>query len=140
MSNNSRIIKFRVWDKCRKKYNEDSYGKNELISVALGFNSDVCVSKNDLILQQYTGLLDKNGKEIYEGDIIKFCGKYGVAVFRDGCFQLKGKFEPAYRNTKDGNVYRLLINSLSIETDDNSIEQPFLAGNIFENPELLKIS
>ena len=81
------------------------------------------------ILMQYTGLHDKNGKEIYEGDIVKHDGFYvgdghyesGVDVveFDDGCY-LGG----------DGELNSYEIVNKGIE----------VIGNIYENPELLDIT
>ena len=70
---------------------------------------------------QFTGLLDKDGKEIYEDDIISFDdGKIGLVEFSRGCFVVK--------SGKD-NVTQLLyeINNWSIK----------ILGNRFENPELV---
>lgn len=67
-----RDIKFRAWHK-KEKYIEpvdDLQMFNEDLNIGIP-SKDYFLGKEDVILMQYTGLHDKNGKEIYEGDIVK---------------------------------------------------------------------
>lgn len=82
-------------------------------------------------LMQYTGLKDKNGKEIYEGDIVHIPDdweEYGWASgenyeidFKDGRFRLKPKYKP---------------NAIGYDLENtNELE---IIGNIYDNPDLLE--
>ena len=68
-------------------------------------------------LMQFTGLLDKNGKEIYEGDILKYRGKLS---FNDPPFVVEWQNDDArWTEFYPSNNFEVI-------------------GNIYENPELLK--
>lgn len=76
------------------------------------------------ILMQFTGRKDKNGKEIYEGDIVRAkWGGIGSVVFDDGGFVSRWE---------DGNTTYRLCES------DIALRELEVIGNIYENPELLK--
>lgn len=106
-----REIKFRAWDK----------EKREMI--LLEPNTSYSDFKN-FELSQYTGLKDKNGKEIYEGDIFT----------DDDCSKKRFIFEYNGLNLTVREVgYR--IGSLFITDDMIKLE---VIGNIYENPELLE--
>ena len=59
-----REIKFRAWDKVLNYYHMG----NDYIS--LSWDKEGCIINSELVVEQFTGLTDKNGKEIYEGDIV----------------------------------------------------------------------
>lgn len=61
-----REIKFRAWDKENSEMTLFTF--DDVSSGQVG-NNDQYIS--EMVVMQYTGLLDKNGKEIYEGDIIR---------------------------------------------------------------------
>lgn len=122
----NREIKFRVWDKNNKKMRlPDEWEVGIVLDGTLltcyDASGDFNASDEDLILMQYTGLKDKNGVEIYEGDVVAYDGMgREVVEFDNGCFWvgLKGEL-PAPLYAQMG------IDSMEV------------VGNIHENPELL---
>jgi hypothetical protein len=119
-----REIKFRAWSNERRCY-EYNVGLNDGKPVRKGyqwFNTD-----NDVYNakpEQFTNLYDKNGREIYEGDIISVEGCVGHIIYNDShcAFLVLGKAWGCGCERLGG------MSSLEIE----------VIGNIHENPELLK--
>jgi uncharacterized phage protein (TIGR01671 family) len=133
----NREIKFRVWDKREKKmYEADFFDnfyvinqgrvgiiKGDVFDDSSSFYVDYS-DKNNWEVMQYTGLKDKNGKEIYEGDIVSWfddLGDHGqpfVIKYNEAQFLLtipSEKLDGWYLGGKEIEVI----------------------GNIYENPELL---
>ncbi len=127
----NRVIKFKIWDKQRDQFLPD----NILNSIVIKYNGDFVFMTNQgpyphpinggqdrFILNQFTGFLDKNNKEIFDKDILKIDDELNLTVG----WGYKGAW---------------------MLSDGQDWEDTFLAdyagkleivGNIFENKELLK--
>ncbi|RND72971.1 YopX protein [Lacticaseibacillus paracasei] len=81
-------------------------------------------------LMQYTGLHDKNGREIYEGDIIVTHPKSRYEAPKSGVVQFGGSCPSFGYKTEDGEEYDIW--------SSNAYRTYEVIGNIFENPELLE--
>ena len=132
-------IKFRAWDKdgcytknCKPGMIEDIQGSTLWSSI---------IYDDDFELMQYTGLKDKNGKEIYEGDILQVLGyepgdiigncfvEYGCFLLSEDDWQVEHKTMGFSGNWGDGCKCHCELNESKILR---------VIGNIYENPELLK--
>lgn len=126
-----RTIKFRAWDKENKSMRTSKHW-------SIMFDGSIHPPSNKMqewfpdqfVLMQYTGLKDKNGKEIYEGDIVRSYGtsatrkhKNGDKLFDHVVEFFDGGFEPFTECTC---------------TASWSIHEYEIIGNIYEHPELLK--
>lgn len=138
----SRDIKFRVWDKEQKRFleinweGEDTrhtkgkanicYSDHVYVTLSGYVNEDGWPYEVDADILQHIGLKDKNGKEIYEGDIIKYSHQVVGEILRKvrmryGMWGIEG-----------------IVKGTQIPFA-NILESEYeVVGNIYENPELLE--
>ena len=135
-----REIKFRAWDNKEKKwelgYDLPNLGGFSMYgeTILLGEYSHMIdkylfhrdgYAPSDLKLMQYTGLKDKNGKEIYEGDIIDYEDKHGLTQdFTEEVVWIDDKYNCGWGTESSDQVWAEVA------------RQSEVIGNIYEHPEL----
>lgn len=125
------IPKFRAWDKIHKTmYEVDDimsidFGKSKISVKTLFFEQTNRYDFDDIVLMQSTGLTDKNGKEIFEGDIL------GT---KDGLLDGIVKY-----NSDLGMWANSLLRYNNFERLCNVANSREIIGNIWENGELLDV-
>ena len=136
-----REIKFRGWHTYHKKmFSVEKMTQDQLTLLPNGQFINVngqstklstIFSQDEFIPLQFTGLHDKNGKEIYEGDIVKMLDEWidhytlysnHQIEFGSGCFRLENGV-PLYDCLDEDSDFEKLVLEV--------------IGNIYENPELL---
>lgn len=133
------IQKFRAWNKATKEMHEAddivslNFEKKQICVKTLFFGQLSYYDFDDIILMQSTGLKDKNGKEIFEGDIVT-----------DGYTTGDIKNHPTlgFYMVDENGVERWFSNDATIEDFEEDVETVArileIIGNIYKNQELLK--
>nr|DAY23425.1 MAG TPA: YopX protein [Caudoviricetes sp.] len=121
------LLRFRAWLKKRQEMDNEidhiSWLEDELYCIGDGIT--YMVSAEDLVLMQSTGLVDKNGKIIFEGDIVKMAKDvYSEPTY----YEVVRHYGGAYRLESKQHGCELWLRHTDCK----------IVGNIYENRELLE--
>ena len=128
------IPKYRVWDVVKKSMGEVQaivYSEEKIYPIY----SEIIrryIPFNEATLMQSTGLVDKNGKEVFEGDIVKVTDGDERTDFSDGGIGTICGLDELYMWYIDGQVQNGLF-------DINQEYYIDVIGNIYQNPELMEV-
>ncbi|MDR7676895.1 YopX family protein [Lactiplantibacillus plantarum] len=135
------MIKFRAWDKETNKYFEPTYqaymGRLEELTIALSGRLqkrtcrgmvDESVFPGRYVVEQFTGLTDVNGKDIYEGDVLRT--KAGlIQIVEQGILE----------TDREDIISGFYANNLSDGKPHTFSYDDEVIGNVHENAELLEV-
>ena len=129
-----RELKFRAWDNLEKRMRKVvslHWQGDKLVSAKLEGDNEPIPIEGRLVIEQYTGLEDRNGVEIYEGDLLKFKISHKKFTRRVVYCPRLASFGMGARI---GGLYQYVISELwQLGVSDFQV-----IGNIHENPELLE--
>ena len=140
MENSNRTIEFRMWNPIAKKM----IYKPERLALKIGEHIDINsifkdsvppLNSEKMVWLQSTGLLDCNGKPIFESDIVKQKNVDRLGIIKFGDYMVDG--EDYYSNYATAGFY---IDYGKNDDDTSYIrgDEVEIIGSIYENPELLK--
>ena len=143
------IAKYRAWDSAKKEMFKDTFAITESGQVVVVEQESVASSPDyvfvdHLVIMQSTGLADKNGKEIFEGDVLEIQGIKMIVKF--------GSYKYLETSKNNGHLLGILHDGLGfyvecINAADPDRISPFepetlknsqIIGNVYENRELLE--
>lgn len=136
------IPKIRAWVKTEKRMVETddllgiNYEDKEIITQKIYFESGLPVERDidnydfdEIVLMQSTGLKDKNGKEIFEKDIVDYKGRKAIVKWHGSYACFIYEFVDELKN-RTAEWQPLFLSYYHFE----------IIGNVYENPELLEVT
>ena len=127
-----REIKFRCWNGNRMEYGYEPL--RLLHNVA---NGSTLTKLYRYTIMQFTGLLDKNGKEIYDSDILYY--EDSIITSTENGSEHEPLWTVGAMEWNDRRMGWYLANRYSVDMEELDFGTCEVVGNIFENPELLTI-
>lgn len=128
-----RKIKFRAWDKKLKRWDLETPASID--EICFWQPDKFSFKKGEMQWSQFTGLKDKNGKEIYEGDIIRYRDYLKVVVFDED----NAHFSPIGTGSSCDDCYDGPKQMMRDEFGKSvkGLWDCEVVGNVYENPEIL---
>lgn len=139
-----REIKFRVWHNARKEWVHDAkpphgginlFGETILMGELLQHPLE---ELNDYVAMQFTGIIDRNGVEIYEGDVLEIADEFteptNLTAFNVIQYPTDARFGLVFRGTKK----TVWFSDGAFKAGNSRFvgSQVRVVGNIYDNPEL----